>query len=295
MMRQDNLAKALHNTSSLLLKLPQEIKDQIYFYVCGGQLLHIHVKCEPTPQRLIPQLFHHLCQFETPNAHGQELSKSAAVYGASHGACCPYRNGMSDCLPHHHNSSGRLNLSFLRTCTQLCKEARGIPYTLNFFSFDCHSGLEEFLRRLPEGADVRNVRLDIHTGWLSPAYQWNRSLSLLPVKMPRLQGLCIYVMHNIDWLHDLKPINSVDKLTLAMLPLKELQVRDVDVRYECDCRYDDDDRAFNDAFSTAKFKQIQIESLECGRRWEEYATGMLIQDIEGVAVEQRVFWPKWNR
>lgn len=48
---------AASNCRSLLLKMPQEIKDQIYVLVCGGNLLHFnfiwseriefcHFKCE---------------------------------------------------------------------------------------------------------------------------------------------------------------------------------------------------------------------------------------------------------
>ena len=55
-----NLYSAEHNASSPFLMLPQEIKNRIYDFVCGGHMVHIKYPSHhlPSPSPPLNELLH---------------------------------------------------------------------------------------------------------------------------------------------------------------------------------------------------------------------------------------------
>lgn len=122
--RRDYATKALHNTSILLLKLPQEIKNHIYTYVCGGQLLYVHRHHDSKSPK---HFCHHLCEPRLPTANIQEPSTSATMHENSHHeVCCARGRLLSTCHAHHHESPQKIDLSFLRNVLSSTKKPEGL-------------------------------------------------------------------------------------------------------------------------------------------------------------------------
>ncbi|KAL2049453.1 hypothetical protein ABVK25_010248 [Lepraria finkii] len=112
-----------HNTSSLLLKLPQETKNQIYEVVCGGQFLHI--------TKDLRLLSNHIRRAKTSEDRAQE--KFDTGRGSKWDAADQINR-------HIHCKSSKkdeqnLSISILLSCRQPYNEARLLPYPTNAFSF----------------------------------------------------------------------------------------------------------------------------------------------------------------
>ncbi len=141
------------NAQSPLLKLPQEIKDQIYVLVCGGNLLHIMEANKSRCSNLVYHfaLRHVKCVSRTTEEEAQasfEASKSPwfdEVNVSRHKECC--------------SSALALDLRSLRTCHQIYDEARSFCYTDNTFSFDDWYDLLEFVKTVTRMSYVRSIRI----------------------------------------------------------------------------------------------------------------------------------------
>jgi hypothetical protein len=123
---------------SLLLKLPNELRNLIYEYTFGTNWLHISedgktarlclepsryflrrdvIKSSPTRQRFVPAYAHH---------HGFHLNREK----------CPKRK--------------KLPLELLMVCRQVYHEARLLPFSMNIFVFERRSILANFLKAQSE-------------------------------------------------------------------------------------------------------------------------------------------------
>ena len=145
------------NAQSRLLKLPQEIKDQIYVLVCGGNLLHFEWAWEiPRSDLSESNLRHVKCLSRTTEEEAQasfEASKSPwfdEVNVSRHKDCCSFVNALGLC---------ELDLRFLRACHQIYDEAWSFCYTDNIFSFDDWQVFAEFGRTVTRVSYVRSIRI----------------------------------------------------------------------------------------------------------------------------------------
>lgn len=179
------------NASTLLLKLPQEIKDKIYEYICGGQFVHVHFgagKCDGLPH-------HHICPLNTSNndnhvcsgqiCHTQDHSDKTRLL-FHHEDCSSeyfYRPTASRIFTTHFvgtctlsstpthftdlpKAAFALDLRFLRTCRQIYMEAKAVLYSSNTFCLE-HSWVftKFFSGRDVKGAlGIRNMRLSMTNG-----------------------------------------------------------------------------------------------------------------------------------
>ena len=189
-LRRGNEEKSQHNASSLLLKLPPEIKMMIYGYVCGHQTIHIYRTEKPTPGvihmratqgwrverstkpvvvKKANQLIHTVCSESVSEEAEQQIfdSPSAAWNNKSnkspHRYCVfkdpvntPPFGGWADPTP-------QLDFSFLHTCRQIYDEAILVPYKTNVFSFKDSKALTKFTQT-PYMSSIRRLRLEINIG-----------------------------------------------------------------------------------------------------------------------------------
>ena len=155
----------MKNARSLLLRIPQEIKDYIYLLVCGGNLLHIEI----ASGLLDPGIkFRHSKCLSTKTEQDAQRSFDASTSpwfdeGSvnRHDECAPKFSG---------DVSGRisrrctLDLRFLRTCRQIYDEAKSFCYTANTFSFDKWSVFGQFVNTEKWASYIRSVRLYARRG-----------------------------------------------------------------------------------------------------------------------------------
>ena len=158
-----------NNCQSLLLKLPQEIKNRIYDLVCGGELLHFRF-APKSKAHSQDKLCHYKCVSKTTEEDAQ------ASFDASESPwfddLCANRH--KDCLltptEYQCEASGGtatyrrlvgLDLRFLRTCHQLYDETKNVCYKINIFSFDDFNCLVSCVNKLSWLSYIRNIRICI--------------------------------------------------------------------------------------------------------------------------------------
>ena len=150
----------MRNAQSLLLRIPQEIKDHIYVLVCGGDLLHI--KFAPGLLNLDGKFCHSKC-LSTRTEEEAQKSFDASTWpwfdeasANRHDGCTPnFLGDVSGPIPQRRI----LDLRFLRTCRQIYDEAKSFCYTANTFSFDHWNVFGHFVNTVNWTSHIRSVRL----------------------------------------------------------------------------------------------------------------------------------------
>ncbi|KAK3171937.1 hypothetical protein OEA41_004021 [Lepraria neglecta] len=172
-----------HKTSSLLLKLPQETKNQIYELVCGGQFLHI--------TKDLRLLSNHICRAKTSEDQAQEEFDTGLR---------SEWNAADEINPHIHCKPGKkdeqnLSISILLSCRQAYNEARLLPYSTNTFSFGEPRVLLSFIAKaMQSGASLatRSVHLHMFIKRDTDVDAWRRALRLVSKELTGLQN--VYIM-----------------------------------------------------------------------------------------------------
>ena len=151
------------NRHSFLLRLPQEIQDQIFKLVCGGNLLHI--KFAPNTRNPRTSFCHVLCISNITENEAQASFYASTspwfdeVCANRHEACCSTKlfRDLSGCI------WGRLTLDlrFLRTCRQIYDAAMSICYTTNIFSFGSLRVFMMFGKTVSWVPRIRSLRLRV--------------------------------------------------------------------------------------------------------------------------------------
>lgn len=145
----------ISNASSYLLKLPQELKDNIYKLVLGGNYIHVHADKDEAPQY---QLY--LCAATVSDTAAQNNFDSAVELPA-------FKFG-----PHqsctlgwwHRTQPAHLSVGLLRSCREVYDEARNVLYTANTLSFQDPKLLCHFIHSSETrgGHNVAIRRLGLH-------------------------------------------------------------------------------------------------------------------------------------
>ena len=188
--------KTLHNASSLLLKLPPEIRMMIYGYVCGHQTIHIYrteiprhpirraqplhtwrgkVWLKRSKVKDVHQLDHNVCSKSVSEEAEQIVFDSASASWRNRSNKCPHRHctcGDPKNTPfdgHHAKEGAKVDISLLRTCCQIYNEANMVLYHSNIFSFQDSEALKRFTQT-PQMGSIRRVRLQIRIGVLDGEY-----------------------------------------------------------------------------------------------------------------------------
>lgn len=166
--------------------LPQEIKNRIYYFVCGGQMVHIlqndndynHAHGDWSVN-----LTHAICIEPTSEEQIQKDFDSADSDVAWNIASVEDRH--RDCYkPPPEQEKGpkrnQLSLTLLRSCRQIYMEASTIHYRNNTFAINCHDILERFVRgRLQnkQNLAIRSLHLDISVTHGSSVDAWSEKIN----------------------------------------------------------------------------------------------------------------------
>jgi len=221
------------NTASRLLQLPAELRNQIYEFVLGGQLIHIRCRDDLDLPFSKPILSRQLCIAKETEL---EAYKKFKVSDQHPGSGPPYSIG--NCEDRHstceHELWSKLSPTILRTCRQIYREARLVPYHANTFSFTSADTLDQFVTSLipVQKLAIRSLHLDMMFDDEYDRREYNECLKNTVVEgLPRLRDvhLCLELRFDGD-LHLLKDMaENKDKwiyglLALQMLPLQTVTV-----------------------------------------------------------------------
>ena len=156
---------AASNSQSLLLKLPQELQDQIYKLVCGSNLLHFEFDAyerESHPRFCHVKCLSKITEEDTQASFDASTSPWVDVACANrHKECCSQRLFRPE--------SGRfwarptLDLRFLRTCRQIYDAAKNLCYDTNIISFDSLKVFARFVMTVSWVPRIRSLRLCIYS------------------------------------------------------------------------------------------------------------------------------------
>lgn len=186
-----------NNCQSLLLKLPQEIKDRIYEFVCGGELLHFRFASKSKAHSQ-DKLCHHKCLSKTTEEDAQANFDASESPWLHH--ICSKRH--RDCLltPTEYlcEASGGtaaqrrlvgLDLRFLRTCHQIYDEAKDVCYKTNIFSFDDLVCLLSCVNNWSWVSHIRSVRIYIGYWGYSAGLVVDRAMDHISSKLTGLRRI----------------------------------------------------------------------------------------------------------
>ncbi|KAL9076184.1 MAG: hypothetical protein Q9161_001231 [Pseudevernia consocians] len=185
-------AIAEHNASSLLLMLPQEVKNRIYHFVCGGHMVHIlqndqnhvHVhgddSVELSHATCIEPLSEEQVQNEFDSADLDVVAWNIAAAEDRHEVC----HGPPPTQKDGHKPN-QLSLTFLRSCRQIYLEANMVPYTDNTFAINCNDTLERFARvrfQNKQNLAIRSLCLSISVKHKCSVDIWTYSINKAVLK-----------------------------------------------------------------------------------------------------------------
>ena len=149
----------MKNARSLLLSIPQEIKDRIYVLVCGGNLLHIEIASS------LPNPDINFCHSKCLSTKTEEDAQRSFDASMSPWVDEVSANRHDECEPDFSDEPisrwPTLDLRFLRTCRQIYDEAKNFCYIANTFSFDDWVIFVEFVDTVKWKSYIRSVRLHI--------------------------------------------------------------------------------------------------------------------------------------
>ena len=154
------------NSHSFLLRLPQEIQDQIYKLVCGGNLLHFEFT--PSVDEDPHKLCHSKCLSDITEDDAQARFFASTspwfdeVCAHRHLECGPSKVSRNQfaCMQRKFT----LDLRFLRTCRQIYHTAKIVCYGTNIFSFDSLEVFMKFGMTKSWTSHIRSLRLRIRSG-----------------------------------------------------------------------------------------------------------------------------------
>lgn len=173
--------------------LPQEIKNRIYYFVCGGQMVHIlqndcnhnHVHGDDTTK-----LSHAICieripeeqvQKEFDSANPDTVNWTVAAVEDRHSNCHKPPRKLKRGCP----QPGQLSLTLLRSCRQIYMEANMVHYAHNTFAINCNHILERFVRarfRNTQNLAIRSLYIDICVTHSSSVDAWSDSINKAVLK-----------------------------------------------------------------------------------------------------------------
>lgn len=173
-----------YNTSSLLLRQPQEIKNMIYGWVIGREAIHIDRRYSGAHSRISYECY--ICKAKVPDINDSKLfdvdevanmtpqEKSDRVWDERHIPCCLENIDICWKVP-----------AVLLACRQTYLEARMIIYKDFTLQFDSTVGFHCWTKSLSPAkvAAVQSIRLTDERGELP---EW---VSMIGFMLGRLAGL----------------------------------------------------------------------------------------------------------
>ena len=182
------------NAGTLLLRLPQEIKDQIYESAFGGEFIHVRCSWSSEDGR----------EFYCLQYKAESIEKEAHnMFARSVESCFPgidlqvHDSWFSSHPPGASELHTRLAQS--SCCRQIHQEARSIIFSANTWSFNNPFCFLDFFATRPHidtplnTSLIRRLRLDILTGYEPDENLWNDAFPVISQKLKSLRYLHISI------------------------------------------------------------------------------------------------------
>ena len=205
---------ARNATTSPLLTLPTEIREQIWTEVLGNSLIHLDYDYDgelsfKDNETLNPHPWKHLicqedCKENRPDVkHSFETEAGTQIhYLSAHAGCepdydfeAPDSEGPIDFSDHE-----TMRLTALRVCNQVYTEASRVLWSSNTFSFRDGITLKRFLttRNIKQKGMMRSLRLEM--GWWTPDYEdWDKAFTMQALKsLPELRHVRLHITHKME-------------------------------------------------------------------------------------------------
>ena len=240
-------------SESPLLRLPLEIRNDIWRNVLGGQLIHLkyeRLECppvyEPTNSRRIfpyESWLHHVCDNDGPEDKKETTLAGISYSFPLHWHCelkfqTRFLESTGPC-----NNFERVSLTVLYASRQIYAEANHILWTTNTFAFANPATFKHFIRTVHQKRLVRKLRLSmLWNRWhMDEVVAWNSALSMPTIRsLPGLRSVRLHISHNMDAENyaTLKNNNSwykteyctgLQKLSTLLLTEAEVAVKPINV------------------------------------------------------------------
>ena len=198
-----SIISTARNTESILLRLPQELKNQIYELVLGGQLIHLHRDNQKK------NFAHHSCQASASEKEAYELFAtsegpwSSAEVMNRHHSCHGGRKVFRHCNRCYNpdypvnGPRSRLNLALTSCCRQIHQETCPLILSTNTWSFTDTPTLWFFCLypglMFKKTFWIRRLHLHIEISHEFGELPWNRAFDDIALTLKSLQYLYIHI------------------------------------------------------------------------------------------------------
>ena len=154
---QANLSRAQHNASSPLLRLPLEVKNLIYEFTFGGNVIHITQDPDEGTTKFFNTICHALISEEEAedNFNEETIHEWCVPANEDRHSCCRLKKRAN--IDNGEERPQTLRLSALRCCRQMYNEAHYVPYSTNTFSCVDPVTLQMFIRSLTQGSHENHL------------------------------------------------------------------------------------------------------------------------------------------
>ncbi|KAL2048690.1 hypothetical protein N7G274_000602 [Stereocaulon virgatum] len=225
------------NASSLLLKLPQELKDKIYQHFCGNQVIHVGIGPNLSASGL--GLRKYICHTDNTEGEIQDFFNARPTLYPFQGPKYQHSKCI-DLAPVSLFSKTELDFetasyrachfdtAILLTCREVYHHAQAIRNRTNTYAFAEAMALEIFARRYAHAKDIQNLRLEINVPGLrhppNPVRpSWSQALRVTARKMSGLSKLHVRLMDAEA------PLKKQGQVVAALMQLAELPLNVVTI------------------------------------------------------------------
>lgn len=258
--------RARRNAESTLFRLPLELRNRIYEFVCGGETIHVEEKEQG--------LLRYFCSATLSEEEAQKKfdTSDAPWYAPEtadrHRHCCTHWSSNHICtstLFRYKPRAESLEVNILRCCRQVYQEAKFVPYRSNNFFFREAATLIRFCSQVPE--QCRNMIRRLHVE-LSDNFEdiydpnlWRTAFRTVATSLPGLQRFYIAIeLCPSDDLPRDEQATPIEKLLFSqVLQVGQLSLRTVTVVI-CD-------KHFLDGWLRLNLPTEEIEQLQTEERW----------------------------
>ena len=180
------------------MRLPLEVKNVIYKYTFGDNLIHII----QNPDEGAAKFKNTICRALITEEEAQENFEREDT----HQWYAPANEGRHDCCRYQKGAAFRdgkqrpevLGLGLLRCCRQIYNEAHHVPYSTNTFSFADPETLQSFSIWLAQGSDgnhlaTRSLFLEMEYGGYHPGKSWDKAVAACAKQLKSLQHVSISI------------------------------------------------------------------------------------------------------
>ncbi|KAL9581438.1 MAG: hypothetical protein Q9212_003902 [Teloschistes hypoglaucus] len=193
-------------STSPLLRLPPEIRNQIWTEVLGRRLIHLEYDCEPDDDELTWK--HQVCEDDAPEDQPGEKCTFTGKNGIHlvywcrpHYRCNRRYPELLVALPLDSDEYEKMHLTLLRSCRQIYVEANQVLWSTNTFSFTAPVSFQHFTqtRTGHQKRLIRTLRLEMEWTPKRDIVPWIRALTMTVVRsFTGLRALRLQIIHDME-------------------------------------------------------------------------------------------------